>query len=512
MHQERRCSRAQLFLIMAGHTRTRTGCWTCREAGYKCDEQKPNCGRCIRLKKECKGYGVKLKWKVATSAPAPRKHHTKRSKSIDKISTGSPVSINSPNSTFSIASAPNSWGDRTARECFDLVSSPATSLSTQPDLSWTDQRLLQYWLGSLSSLISLAPRNGGPNSFQLHLASMTCSRGALQSTVLSMAATHLSLATGDTSLRFEAYKHQRDAIHMLQLLIQDPYQADEDPTLATVMMMQVSARLFGDEEEAHAANHLTGAKAMIARRRSRLGNGPSSSEQFLTSLFAYHDILSSVSRGSPPLDIHNADFDAIEGAPSMKGVAMVLQIVARISAFHERAKAERFLYNRSNLEGDNFMIGARIQQELLDLTFDIPMTNSELRNINLTAEAYRQAAFIYLYRVWIDVGAPNPTTVKHVEECLACIKQVPPDSPLASSHTWPLFTAGCETFDEMQRQFVRGRFLSMYESRKFPSLKRVLRDVEDVWDAKDAEQVMGGMKLDCIQVILQRRGREVDLA
>lgn len=496
---------------MAGHTRTRTGCWTCREAGYKCDEQKPSCGRCVRLKKECKGYGVKLKWKVATSAPAPRKQHKKRSKSIDKLSK-SPVFISSPLSTWSIATAPTAWSEGSAREYFDIVSSPAASLSTQPDLSRADQRLLQYWLGHLSSLISLAPRSGGPNSFQLHLASMTCSRGALQSTVLSMAATHLSLATSDTSLRFEAYKHQRDAIHMLQQLILDPYQADEDPTLATVMMMQVSARLFGDEEEAHAANHLTGAKAMIARRKAHLRGGTSPSEQFLMSLFAYHDILSSVSRGSPPLDVHNTEFDAIEGVPSMRGIAMVLQIVARISAFHERAKAERLLHNRSDLEGNNFLIGAQIQQELLELTFDIPMTNSEIRNINLTAEAYRQAAFIYLYRVWIDVGAPNPTTVRHVEECLACIKQVPLDSPLASSHTWPLFTAGCETFDETQRQFVRNRFLSMYESRRFPSLKRVLRDVEDVWDAKDAEQIMGGMKLDCIQVILRRRGREVDLA
>ena len=251
---------------------------------------------------------------------------------------------------------------------------------------------------------------------------------------------------------------------------------------------------------------------MIARRRTRMGSQTSPNEQFLTSLFAYHDILSSVSRGSSPLDIHDVDFDAIEGSPSMKGIAMVLQVVARISQFQQKAKAERLLSNRSDLQGDNFLLGAQLQQSLNDLVFDIPMNDSEARNISLTAEAYRQAAFIYLYRVWFDMGAPNPTTVKHVQECIACIEQVPVDSPLASSHTWPLFTAGCETFDATQRQFVRERFLAMYNSRKFPSLKRVLRDVEDVWAAKDAEQVMGGMKLDCIQVILQRRGREVDLA
>ncbi|KAF1968676.1 hypothetical protein BU23DRAFT_540639 [Bimuria novae-zelandiae CBS 107.79] len=499
---------------MAGHTRTRTGCWTCREAGYKCDEQRPSCGRCARLKKECKGYGVKLKWKVATSfAPALRKHRTQRSKPVENTSLETPGFTTSLGPTVSVASPPSRWGTANLQERFALALGPMTHPFALPDLSFMDQRLMQYWIGRLSSLISLAPRDGGASSFQLHLTSMLYTRGALQSTVLSMAATHLGLVTGDTVLRFNAYKHQRDAIQRLQQLIQDPKEADQDPTLATVMMMQVSARLFGDEEEAHAANHLTGAKAMISRRRARTGSNRSSSEQFLTSLFAYHDILSSVSRGSPPLDTHESDFDAVESAPRMRSTAMVLQVVARISEFHERAKAERLFTKQSELQGENYHLGAQIQQTLLNMSFDVAANGlPEDQHINLTAEAYRHAAFIYLYRVWFDMGAPNPTTVKHVQECLACIKLVLVDSPLASSHTWPLFTAGCETFDTDQRQFVRERFLAMYESRKFPSLKRVLRDVEDVWAAKDAEQIMGGMKLDCIQVILRRRGREVDLA
>ncbi|KAJ4346436.1 uncharacterized protein N0V89_010365 [Didymosphaeria variabile] len=341
---------------------------------------------------------------------------------------------------------------------------------------------------------------------------MTYTRGALQSTVLSMAATHFALVSGDTTLRFEAYKHQHEAIRLLQEAIQDPYLADADPTLATVMMMQISARLFGDEEEAHAVNHLIGAKAMIARRRARSNNTTSSSADFLNSLFAYHDILSSVSRGSSPLDIHGSDFTAIEGSLRMKNIAKIMQVVARISKFHEVAKAERLCSGQSELQGDNFNMGAELQQILLNMIVDLDEVNPfEPQDVNFTVEAYRHAAFIYLYRVWLDMGSPNPTTVKHVQECLAFIEQVPVDSPLVSSHVWPLFTAGCEAMDATQRQFVRERFLAMYESRKFPSLKRVLRDIEDVWAAKDAE-VMGGLKLDCIQVILRRRGREVDLA
>lgn len=497
---------------MAGHKRSRTGCWTCREAGYKCDEQKPTCGRCNRLKKECKGYGVKLKWKVATtSTPAPRKRHAKRSKSIGAMSIESPVSATSPLSVASAVSAPMYGNNLSMQDCFELVISPAAKPSLFPDLSYTNQRLLHYWLEHLAPLISAAPKDRGASSFQVHLASMTFMRGALQSTVLSIAAIHSGLTSGDTTMRFEAYKHQHDAIHLLQQAIQDPQEANADSTLATVMMMQISARLFGDEEEAHAANHLTGAKAMIARRNAH-PSASSSSAEFLNSLFAYHDILSSVSRGSSPLAVHDAGFTAVEGSMKMKSIAKILQVVARISRFHEAAKAERLHSHSSDLQGDNFNLGAHLQQVLLSLTFDENMVkDTETKDINLTAEAYRHAAFIYLYRVWLDMGSPNPTTLKHVQECLAFIEQVPVDSPLTSSHVWPLFTAGCEAMSTPQRQFVRERFQAMYESRRFPSLKRVLRDIEDVWNVKDAEQ-MGGLKVDCIQVILRRRGREVDLA
>lgn len=38
--------------------RTRTGCLTCRKRRIKCDERKPHCFNCERLKKLCLGYEV----------------------------------------------------------------------------------------------------------------------------------------------------------------------------------------------------------------------------------------------------------------------------------------------------------------------------------------------------------------------------------------------------------------------------------------------------------------------
>ncbi|KAG7700807.1 hypothetical protein KL933_001657 [Ogataea haglerorum] len=37
-----------------GHRRSKNGCMTCKIRKKRCDEQRPSCGACIRLKKECK--------------------------------------------------------------------------------------------------------------------------------------------------------------------------------------------------------------------------------------------------------------------------------------------------------------------------------------------------------------------------------------------------------------------------------------------------------------------------
>lgn len=382
-----------------------------------------------------------------------------------------------------------------------------------PDLSMSDKRLLHYWVEQLSSLISVTPRGTESNPYQLHLTAMVYSPGALRSTVLSMAAQHLALVTNDEILRFDAYRHQGDAIRQLQLLLQTPHEASAEPALASVLMMQVSTRLFGDgDAEPQAANHLVGARAMLAQRREGLTAWKSlPGPRFLLSLFAYHDILSSVSRSSRPLIDHGQDFDAIEGVSSMKGIASVLHVVAAISELQDLPKLGG---SRDHFEAT----ASRLEQALKHLDPSPPSISGEVQStdITLTAKAYRHAAFIYLYRVWLGIGAPSPITLHHVQQCLLNLSQVSVLSPLVSSHIWPLFTAGCEAIHEEERQFVRDRFASMFCSLKFPVMKRILTDIKAVWDCKDLEAVLGGhdgmAKVDCIQVIRRQRGREVSLA
>jgi hypothetical protein len=56
------------------HTRSRTGCLTCRRRRKKCDERKPTCRNCERNNLHCDGYQNPIKWKALTSV-AGRQHH-----------------------------------------------------------------------------------------------------------------------------------------------------------------------------------------------------------------------------------------------------------------------------------------------------------------------------------------------------------------------------------------------------------------------------------------------------
>lgn len=157
----------------------------------------------------------------------------------------------------------------------------------------------------------------------------------------------------------------------------------------------------------------------VARRGGLAAWSTSSSARFLLSLFAYHDILWSAARGSRPLLDHGTEFTAIEGAPSTQSIAKVLHVVARISELQLMAKSEDKTSNDPDLLGQIHILGSSMEETLRALGFSFqlaPETEdwNESAVIRLTAEAYRHAAFIYLYRIWLDVGAPNPTTLYHV--------------------------------------------------------------------------------------------------
>ncbi|OTB02557.1 hypothetical protein M426DRAFT_62029 [Hypoxylon sp. CI-4A] len=422
-------------------SRTRTGCFTCREDGYKCDEQKPFCGRCTRLRKTCKGYGVRLKWQTPQATPKSAKG-PKNKRQQRSYSSNEPADTNLKENTSLIR--------------------PDPSCIIPNDVHNVNRYLLNHWSSTLATMVSMV--SAPQNPFLIHLTPMISQSTALHSVLCSIAAYHLAILRNEDSLHNLATRHRVVAISSLRQTIQT-----ESPelSLATILMLQVSDRLFTMDS---GVDHLSGAKALISQ--GKVNTSDSSSASFLLSLYSYHDILASVSRGTSPVFEFDGKFP-IEGMDSMRELTAALR-VTMLDALDQS----------DNTQGD----------------------------IGHTVQAYRHASFIYLNRVWRNQGAPHPVTSMHAQKCLSHLCLVPVSSPLVSAQVWPLWTAGCESIDPEQRQLVRDRVDAMYEARHLPSLRRIKLDIEEVWKIKDEQRNLIGIdKVDCIKVILRNRHREADL-
>ncbi|KAJ0365644.1 hypothetical protein COL26b_011980 [Colletotrichum chrysophilum] len=307
--------------------------------------------------------------------------------------------------------------------------------------------------------------SGRQNPFLIHLTPMMLRSSALLFSISSMAAGHLAVLRKDESLRTVASRHMLMAVSSLRESLQT-----ENPelSLATIMMLQISDRLFNTDSQ---IDHLAGAKAVIMH-----SGGPSNW----------------TSSTKPLLSMTNVA--PLEGLHSLEKLTSLLSIVGTISKMQGQSGEA---HQRR---------GFNIRKNLLSMDSS---TDGD-QDIENTIQAYRHAAIVYLYRVWDD--GTEPPKPFHAEQCIHHLLKVPITSSFCSAHAWPLWTAGCESVDPQNRQLVLGRIKEMYESRRLPSLVRVQQDMEEVWVAKDAQRMQFGTEnVDCCKMILDNRHREADL-
>lgn len=84
--------------------------------------------------------------------------------------------------------------------------------------------------------------------------------------------------------------------------------------------------------------------------------------------------------------------------------------------------------------------------------------NARMQSILNNAEAYRQAALVYLYRYVKACPRRSDTVQKHTRLALqACSRVVSWAGPM-SALLWPLFISACEAVDAEQRDLARLAF------------------------------------------------------
>jgi hypothetical protein len=117
---------------------------------------------------------------------------------------------------------------------------------------------------------------------------------------------------------------------------------------------------------------------------------------------------------------------------------------------------------------------------------------TRIQGIFNNAEAYRQSAFVYLYRTIRSLPRSHFSVEKHAHlSLLACSNVVQlaeqcHDVPM-SALLWPLFVAACEAMTEEDRALASNAFVGMERRQGMRNIVRAWEVAQEVWRRADLQ-------------------------
>jgi hypothetical protein len=221
--------------------------------------------------------------------------------------------------------------------------------------------------------------------------------------------------------------------------------------------------------------------------------------------FGHYDIVSAVSTEKRPL-LSGDYFRDVDGPlDDLLGFnGPILAVVSEISnLFTQKTRLEgeplRNHVKLLELQRKAEKLEAAIRTFEVPLPNDYSMSNPETQDFISTATAYRHAALIYLYKAAYDLSAPHPIVSHSVRQCLDALASIPPSSQVAIMHTWPLFTAACESMQTEDQDFARARIQSIGQRSR--NAERVGELMEIVWRNKRVKLEKREERVGCIEIM-----------
>ncbi|KAM3078511.1 hypothetical protein ACMFMG_006385 [Clarireedia jacksonii] len=246
--------------IKAPVPRTRTGCLTCRARKVKCDEGKPDCGRCVRLQRECK-------WSTPPSHLSATTSHGHGMSSMCPLPTTQQLALSK---------------SRVPKDAF-VIEFPNIDKTTMP--------YIHHFIGFCSRFLAYVS-DDETNPFKEELVPFVTTSPALLHSIVALAAGHMSRT--DRHHEVKAAKHYSMALRELSTALSDSNTARSKTTLGACLMLSYWGQIANSERGLW-YQHLQGARDIILYQ-----GGPRTSD-FLTRFFALLDISGSLWSGQGPL-------------------------------------------------------------------------------------------------------------------------------------------------------------------------------------------------------------------
>lgn len=118
---------------------------------------------------------------------------------------------------------------------------------------------------------------------------------------------------------------------------------------------------------------------------------------------------------------------------------------------------------------------------------EYPANSENHRNIDKIRMCFDIAHTVYIRRATPDGSSPahkNTLQAAAITELIDRLYDIPPEAPGAHALVWPLFIAGAEASDPMQRAFFADYMMSIYRLTKFRNIPIAVQSLENIWATK----------------------------
>ncbi|KAK4941936.1 hypothetical protein LTR10_018266 [Elasticomyces elasticus] len=435
--------------------RVRTGCWTCRKRGYRCDEGKPVCAECTRLGLECEGYNIRLTWMQSSS-------RTRNPKSR-------------PLTRGDGARAPSIREEAPAPELAltKLQAAPSSVLSSK------DQFLLHHFVYTVSGLLS-STHDRSINTYCRVVLPMAMSSDLLLDTLLLVSTSHLPSTYEQFAPDLPHYRNR-----VLPKLINriNTWDGFDATALATIIMMSINEVFVVNPQ--NWSHHLRAAGKIIADYMVQC-KAPDRDLKMLLDIFAYQSVLASVGTGytSLVMDFYTRDtWSALTGDSNafLTSVDRLLSHVAKLSMLSSASTVDG---SSRYIEASQMAAAIHLKSKLVEWEPPQAIPNDACN----TAEAMRYAGLLFFHKLTLMLPSSHDREdIEHYcREIVRHIGYVSVDSPSAASHLWPLYMAGYflnhnGSVDYEVQSFVRDRLTALKSRRGVKTLDKVRERLEQVW-------------------------------
>lgn len=439
------------------HTRSKTGCATCRRRKKRCDERKPSCLACEKNNVVCEGYEPKQQWRGGKDRAVTVAIRA------NKIPPSLPLLVNGVDGAV-------------------------------------DQLFFQHFTCNVSKVLSV---NDYQNPFLEHIVPMSMSHAGLMHSLLSLSGSCLVAKAPTANWEWEERQahHSGKAMGLLSEDLRDINdKKDEqsavvsDPSIAQTLILCLETVCSGDRTGLYRF-HLNALKTMLTQRQSKFPN--EQLRQFILEFLLYHDYSASITAANYPIDQRSLDLMSDFNLPkyminsqtpqaangTLLGVLDGLfGFISRIRALRDQIRARRAV-GLTNWWDDPIMNNAfAIDSDLRAWTCAHPPDSPRYA----ASLIYRQCAWIYLHRT-IQLSRPSAAFKQAVDEGLTYLRMLPDtqDGSTQSILLMPLFLLGCAAFEPEQRPEISAAFTRLQEWSGLGNISYAKEIVQQIWGMMD---------------------------